>query len=340
MARLIRTLDLFCGGGGSSWGAEAAGATVVAAVDKWDLARDSYRDNFPKAHFFLANADKLRPSMVRKAVGRRIQLILASPECTAHTCARGNGTRSEKSRRTAFQVLKFVRSFKPRWVVVENVIHMRSWRRYEEWLTKIQRLGYHYREQVLNAADFGVPQSRKRLFVLFDRKKQPPEIRPSTKVRQKTVRNILHLNGRFPSVDLRTPKRAKPTLERAKRAMAEIGRHRSFLIVYYGTDGAGGWQTLDLPLRTVTTLDRFAYVRPVRGGHKMRMLQVPELKRAMGFPSIFKLNHGTRRDKIRLIGNAVCPQVVSAIVRQLLKVERNGRIDTKLFSNTDAKAPH
>jgi DNA (cytosine-5)-methyltransferase 1 len=238
---------------------------------------------------------------------------------------------------TAFEVVRFARTLKPRWVIVENVVHMRSWRRYEEWRKDMKDMGYHCREQVLNASDFGVPQSRRRLFVTFDRLRQPPEIRPSHRVRLRTAREILNPNGKFPFVALRAPRRAKPTLERAKRAMAKVGRHRSFLIVYYGTDGAGGWQRLSVPLRTVTTLDRFAYVRPVRRKHMMRMLQVPELKKAMGFPDKFKLRHGTRRDKIKLVGNAVCPQVIRAILRELLKHERKGR---KLRLSRNAQAAH
>jgi len=48
------------------------------------------------------------------------------------------------------------------------------------------------------------------------------------------------------------------------------------------------------------------------------MLQVPELKRAMGFPREFKLLHGARRDRIHLLGNAVCPPVMKAVVRTLI----------------------
>ena len=85
-------------------------------------------------------------------------------------------------------------------------------------------------------------------------------------------------------------------------------------MVYYGSDHAGGWQSLDAPLRTVTTLDRFALVKPTDSGHVMRMLQPEELKIAMGWPRGFKIKHGTRRDKIKMIGNAVCPPVMREIV--------------------------
>ena len=89
-------------------------------------------------------------------------------------------------------------------------------------------------------------------------------------------------------------------------------------MVYYGSDGAGGYQSLDRPLRTVTTLDRFAYVKPVEGGHVMRMLQPPELSAAMGFPCYHKWADSSRRDRIRLIGNAVCPPVMRDVVKALV----------------------
>ena len=50
----------------------------------------------------------------------------------------------------------------------------------------------------------------------------------------------------------------------------------------------------------------------------MRMLQVPELKLAMGFPPEYQLSHGTRRDRIKLLGNAVCPPVMWHIARSLV----------------------
>jgi len=97
-----------------------------------------------------------------------------------------------------------------------------------------------------------------------------------------------------------------------------LGEGASFLIVYYGSDKRGskngGWQPLSRPLRTITTLDRFALVEPDSNGPRMRMLQVPELKRAMGFAKEFVFPAGTRRDKIRLIGNGVCPPVMEVVV--------------------------
>jgi DNA (cytosine-5)-methyltransferase 1 len=49
----------------------------------------------------------------------------------------------------------------------------------------------------------------------------------------------------------------------------------------------------------------------------MRMVQVPELRRAMGLGETFQMPIGTRRDKIRLLGNGVCPPVMAAVLRTL-----------------------
>lgn len=317
----IRTLDLFAGCGGSSCGARQGGAKIVAAVDIRPIARDTFVDNFPDVQFYTQAIADIDPLQLQTEVGK-IDLILASPECTSHTCAKGNGVRSEDSRLTAFDVIRFARVLSPRWLVIENVIHMRSWDRYSEFLSLLrEELAYHIREQVLNAKHFGVPQSRKRLFILCDKEMAPTEVLPKPTRKGRLAKHIINDDSQYAYSPLVTPRRAKRTLEHAERAISQLGRNKPFLIVYYGTDGAGGWQQLDSPLRTVTTLDRFAYVKPSQDGHLMRMLQVPELKAAMGFPNSFRFNYGSRRDKIYLLGNAVCPPVMLSIVRTLTRSE-------------------
>ncbi len=313
----IRTLDLFCGGGGSSWGAQAAGAEIVCGVDAWDLATQTFAANFPGA---TALCRCLTERSNRRSVGDigKIDLILASPECTNHTCARGSRERDEDSRLTAMHALRFVCALLPRWVVIENVIQMRSWSRYAELVSILtDDLGYHVREQVLDAADFAVPQRRRRLFLVCDREKPPHEINPANGRHVKNVHHILDPVGTWARGSLYSERRATPTLERAERAIAELGRGEPFLIVYYGSDGSGGWQSLDRPLRTMTTLDRFGLVEWEGNTPMLRMLQVPELMRAMGFGNRYSLPLGSRRDRIKLLGNGVCPPVMEGIVRRL-----------------------
>lgn len=315
-------VDLFCGAGGSSAGARAAGFRIVAAFDAWGLAGKVYSDNFPETRFFHSRLEDLDASDVAKSLGK-IDLLMASPECTNHSPAKGNRPRCEKSKDTAFQVVRFAKAIKPRWIVVENVVSMRNWGRYAEFLADLEALGYSIRQQVLNAKDFGVPQSRRRLFITCDREEAPPPIvLRSRKI--KDAAQIIDQNGTYKYTALRSETRAKATLQRADRAIGELGRTEPFLIVYYGSDHAGGWQKIDAPLRTITTLDRFAFVKPEKSGHIMRMLQVPELRRAMGLPRGYKLQHGTRRDRIRMLGNAVCAPVMRRVVSDLI-ADQTGR---------------
>ncbi len=313
--KTIRTIDMFCGVGGSSWGALSAGAQIVAAFDKWRQATIVYQRNFPEANVFMDDLTNIEPSDLKKRLGD-IDLIIASPECTNHSPAKGAAPRCEASRNTAFHVIRFAEAFKPRWIIIENVVSMRNWVRYDEFLDCLQNLGYNYRQQILNAADFSVPQSRRRLFILCDNEKIPPEVKPKGRP-IKDVRSIINPNGTYPFTPLRSERRAAATLERAERAITKLGSNEPFLIVYYGSDQAGGWQTLDRPLRTITTLDRFAYVKPTNEGHVMRMLQPEELKRAMGWPRRFLIDQGTRREKIKMIGNAVCPKIMKSVVDTL-----------------------
>ncbi len=312
----IRALDLFCGAGGSSWGAREAGVEVVAAFDLWPLAGKAHDDNFPEAEFIQGRLEEHDVEALAKRLGK-IDLILASPECTNHSPAKGNKPRCELSKETAFQVVRFAQAFAPRWIVIENVVNMRKWTRYAEFQSALAQLGYNLREQVLNAAHFGVAQSRRRLFLLADKQQEPPRITPR-KSEPKHIADIVDLNGHYRWTPLTRPGRAKPTLERAERGFSVMGKNKPFLLVYYGSDGSGGWQRLNRPLRTITTVDRFALVKPdPQHGHVMRMLQVPELQAAMGMPLKMKFETGTRRDRIKMIGNAVCPPVMQQVVKQL-----------------------
>lgn len=288
----------------------------MAGVDSWDIAAETYRDNFPMATALMARLHSHSSASLLPGIGR-VDLLMASPECTNHTCARGARERDTESQQTSAYTLNFVRAFRPRWVVIENVVQLRDWEGYPRILEALRRQ-YYVSVQVLDSSNLGVPQTRRRLFVICDREREPQDLSGYRVSRTRTAREILDPKGSYPTRPLFSPGRAQSTIERAERAIAQLGKGTPFLIVYYGSDGAGGWQDLDRPLRTLTTIDRFGLVEWNRGNPTLRMLQVPELKRAMGFDPDFKLRHGTRRDRIRLLGNGVCPPVMRHIVRSLV----------------------
>ena len=318
MGGRVKFIDLFCGGGIGARGAVRAGGRPVLAVDAWDIAARTYKANFPLADVIAKPIEVINPFSLNSRYSPDV--LLTSPECTAHSIARGAKPGSEKSRETAIAMIPWVEAFRPRWVVVENVNRMKKWERHEELLVALEKRGYRISQLFLDSADFGTPQSRKRLFLICDREGSTTtraDLLALHRRRKKTAREILDPEGTHKSAPLYKPGRAASTIERADRAINKLGRGVPFLIVYYGSDYAGGWQSLDVPLRTVTTIDRFGLVTWQGGQPMLRMLQPSELLRAMGAGISHKLPFGSRRDKVKICGNGVCAPVMEVIFRRL-----------------------
>lgn len=143
----IRAFDLFCGGGGSSIGAKQAGVLPVGGVDFWDIATDSYQ-HIPGSITYNCDVRELSPQRLLRQHGD-IELLLASPECTHHSAAKGNRPRCEESKQLAYQVVRFARALRPRWIVVENVIQVRTWGSFNDWEIGLLQLGYAVERMVL-----------------------------------------------------------------------------------------------------------------------------------------------------------------------------------------------
>lgn len=309
-------VDLFCGGGFGARGAVRGGGIPLLGLDAWGLATQTYKANFPRADViteYIQNVDIA-------ALGERYQpdVLLTSPECTSHSIARGAKPGTELSRETALGIVPWIESMQPRWVIVENVSRMKKWDRHNELVKTIEEFGYTVSDLYLNSADFGAAQARKRMFLVCDRdgsRVSKDDLVRMRRNRKLTARHIINWEGVYKSDLLFKAGRAEATLGRAERAIAELGRNVPFIIVYYGSDYAGGWQSIDAPLRTITTIDRFGLVTWQDDVPYLRMLQPSELSKAMGGGREHKLPYGSRREKVKLCGNGVCSNVMTAIFR-------------------------
>ncbi len=319
---MLTFVDLFCGGGFGGRGAVAGGGTPLLAIDAWDLATETYKANFPEADVICSPIENLDPYSLAKEYSPDV--LLTSPECTSHSIARGAKPGTEKSRETAIGILPWLDAMSPRWLIVENVNRMKKWDRHNELVETIEGAGYKVSNLFLNSADFGTPQARKRMFLICDREGSvitEKDLKSIHRRQRKTARQILAKEGTYKSTPLRKPGRAQATLDRAERAIKELGKGQDFIIVYYGSDYAGGWQSLDVPLRTVTTIDRFGLVTWEKGKPYLRMLQPDELLRAMG-ANKHKLTQGSRREKIKLCGNGVCSPVLEIIFKRINQITK------------------
>jgi DNA (cytosine-5)-methyltransferase 1 len=277
---VIRAADLFCGAGGSSSGlamaCEEAGRKLrLLAVNHWPVAIDTHQRNHPKADHLCETLDSIDPE---KATGGKLDILIASPECTHHSNARGGKPRSDQSRASAWHVVRWAAAMRPKAILVENVREMLTWGPLDErggplkrrkgetfraWVAAIRSLGYAVDYRVLNAADYGDPTTRQRLFVAAVRGKGPVPWPEPTHARDpspglfgalprwRAARDVIDWS--FPSASVFGRKR--PLRPNTIKRIAEGIRRfwgvdpEPFLVMLYGTGTA---RDVDRPVPTVT----------------------------------------------------------------------------------------
>lgn len=303
--RQLTGIDLFAGAGGFTTGAKSAGVKVIWAANHWIPAVNTHSRNHPETAHACQD--------LRQADWRAVpdhDILLASPECRGHTKAKGKERKHhDASRSTAWAVVDAVEVKQPPFLVVENVPEFRRWRHYGRWKDCLAE-DYRLTENVLDAADFGVPQNRVRMFLVGVHKRVSkfPVAVTAKRLPHTPARNVIDWDG-GEWTRVRTADRSPNTLARVEAGRRQFPR-QPFLIAYYGN--AKGGRSLDRPLGTVTTKDRYALV----DGAWMRMLTKEEYKRAMAFPDWYVLP-SEHTVSVKLLGNAVCPPVATFLLNQI-----------------------
>lgn len=191
MMRTIIAADLFCGAGGTSTGLVRACQRLglgldLLAVNHWPVAVSTHERNHPWARHLCADLASVRPEKV--VPGGHLDLLVASPECTHHSVARGGKPCSDQSRASAWHVLHWAEVLRVGHILIENVAEFQSWgpltkagrpdkRRkgetFRAFLQALESLGFKVSYRILNAADYGEATTRKRLFIQARRGKAP-----------------------------------------------------------------------------------------------------------------------------------------------------------------------
>jgi DNA (cytosine-5)-methyltransferase 1 len=172
-----KVVDLFAGAGGFSLGARNAGAQVAFAVEFDKFAAATYRKNFCKngsTSLYTEDILKLDPEKLAKTHftnGAECDLLLGGPPCQGFSTHRIKDAGVGDPRNSLiYRYFDFVRSLRPKAFLMENVPGL-LWPRHSDYLEKFYALGtregYTILDPVtLDARDFGVPQRRKRVFIL------------------------------------------------------------------------------------------------------------------------------------------------------------------------------
>lgn len=229
---ILDAADLFCGAGGTTAGAEMSGRVrVVLAVNCWPTAIASHQRNHPNALHVCKRIEHVDPRHDKTLP--EFDLLMASPECTHHSVARGGRPIDDQRRATPWDVLNWVSARRPRWLLVENVREFRDWgplnakcqpiktrkgEIFQAWMAALTALGYQVDCQVLNAADFGAATKRLRLFIIarrgYSKRDIPWPNATHSKTQWRPAWSVIDWQKPCPSIFTRKRPLAEKTLRR------------------------------------------------------------------------------------------------------------------------------
>ncbi len=276
----IQIVDMFCGGGGESTGliqaANSAGYDVsLCAINHWERAIETHAANYPAAEHICESVEHLDPTKV--VPDGKLDLLWASPECTHHSNARGGRPRSDQSRATAWEILKWLGELYVERVIIENVPEFTTWGALDEngrpierekgktfraFIQGLKSLGYSVDWKILCAADYGEATTRRRLFIQAAKGKK--RIKWPTFTNMENEDNVFALpkwRAAAEIIDWSIP--CTPLSERARPLAPATIRRIEYGIKKYWGDHAGPFlailrgtsktASLDKPLSTIST---------------------------------------------------------------------------------------
>jgi len=191
--RKVYAVDLFCGAGGLTKGLENVGVDVRLGVDIDPACEYAYEKN-NKAKFLLKSVDDLTVEDVN-AVYRKngIRLLAGCAPCQTFSTYNRKADKSDKRWWLLLQFSRLVREISPELVTMENVATLLEQEVFDTFVNELKEADYHVSYKIVNCADYGVPQQRKRL-VLLASKFGPINLLSPTELgeRAKTVREVIH----------------------------------------------------------------------------------------------------------------------------------------------------
>jgi DNA (cytosine-5)-methyltransferase 1 len=322
------SIDLFCGAGGLTLGLHHAGWVTRVAVEFDADAAKTYRANFPEVHLLEQDAMCIDFSEWRG----KVDLVAGGPPCQPFSVA-GNQLSHLDPRDCVPQFIRAVQEIEPSVFLMENV-HGLATTRHAGYLRnaicRLEALGYDVRTGVLDAADYGAPQYRRRLFVVGMRDEAFTFPEPTHGPRG----SLPHVTAGWALSDVPGDKPNTAIVSYARNPVMRPSPFAGMLV-------NGGGRPIDLsrPSQTIPAsaggnrthiVDRDGVLGRyheylTRGGEPLegivdgvRRLTVRESARLQTFPDDFEFIGG-QSARYRQVGNAVPPVLAEAVGRAVLE---------------------
>ena len=320
----MKIVDLFCGCGGLSLGFQNAGFKIVAAYDKWQAALSVYQKNFEHEckMLDLSNVE----DCVAEIESKHPDMIIGGPPCQDFSSA---GKRDEDNGRGDLTVnyAQIINSIRPKWFVMENVERITKTKKLIDAKKIFKEAGYGLSWQVLDASKCGVPQKRKRFFMIGKLHEQDDFMVP-----------FLQSGLSKTSMTLREYFGDSLGVEYYYRHPRSYARRGIF--------------SIDEPSPTVRGVNRpmpkgyeIHDNDPIKSKEGIRALTTIERSYIQTFPKTFKFE-GSKTELEQMIGNAVPVKLAEYVATSIKKYleephrERNLEIDFQQFLLEDRLAAY
>lgn len=349
----MKCVDLFAGVGGMSLGFESAGFEVVLAVEKSASIAEGYTTNLPHTRMIVAGVEEINlDKELTPLKTRGVDVVFGGPPCQGFS-QKGKRLSISDERNFLFKnFVDVVEFLKPQFFVIENVPNILTAAKsyfYKEIEAAFSKMGYELKAKVLNAADYGVPQQRKRAFIVgqmgFNTFNFPDPVAQLVTV-QEAISDLPAIGSGEGKFTYNYPTGEQSSYQKRMRENSvgiynhqatkhsQIALQRLALIPQNGGGKenlpkehltksiySGTWMRLreDLPARTITT----RFDTPSSGQFTLprldRCLTVREAARIQSFPDRFIFT-GTKSNQMLQVGNAVPPLLAQAVASEIAKV--------------------
>lgn len=348
----IDAVDLFCGAGGLSYGLQKSGITIRGGIDFDPHCEVPYTKNLKKAKFLLEDINKTDSKKIGALYRKHsLKLLAGCAPCQPFSSLR-NGTIKNKSDKWPLlnEFSRLITQVRPDFVTMENVPQLKKETIFHDFVTSLRTNGYHISHRVVDAADYGVPQRRRRLVLTASlhgpiRLLSPEEVGATKKTVQDAISHLprikagetnnedpLHKARALTPINLQRVKASRPGgtwqewPEHLQLACHKKDSGSTFKSVY-------GRMLWNEPSGTITT--QSTNIGTGRFGHpeQDRAISLREMAILQSFPDDYIFTNQDQEIEFtpisRLIGNAVPVDLAYAIGISIkhhaksIKVEKN-----------------
>lgn len=347
----MNAIDLFAGCGGLSKGFMDAGFNIIVGVDNDQAALNTFAKNHNGAVALNADLSKQETfdEIKRIAGDREIDVVIAGPPCQGFSLT-GPRNFDDERNKLYLAVIEIVKQYKPKAFIIENVPGMATLYKgqiKEEILRRFKKMGYNIECKILCAADYGVPQIRKRLIFMGIRKDIGLPDFPKPLFAPENYRTCRDAISDLPSlidgvweeemVYTQKPQTEYQKLMRKNSTVLynHVGTNHTQMVIDTIALVPEGGNYKDLPEgwgesrkfhMAWTRLDGNAPARTVDTGHRNlfhyeynRIPTVRESARMQSFPDDFVFT-GTKTQQSRQVGNAVPPILGQVLGEKLISI--------------------